>query len=47
MENMDYKGNKKPEYKEKSFIEFINGIADKMQKFTDDKLDKLEEKLSK
>lgn len=35
----------KKEYKEKNFVEFVNGIADKMQKFADEKLDKLEEKL--
>lgn len=32
--------------KEKTVVEFLNGIVDKVQSFTDEKLDKLEEKLN-
>ncbi len=31
---------------EKSVVEFINGLVDKVQSFTDEKLDKLEEKFN-
>lgn len=32
--------------KEKTVVEFLNGIVDKVQSFTDEKLDKLEEKFN-
>ena len=32
--------------KEKNLVEFLNGIVNKVQRFTDDKLDKLEEKFN-
>ena len=40
--------NKKPkeEYKEKNVVETLNSWVEKLQEFTDKKLDKLEEKLN-
>lgn len=32
--------------KEKTVVEFLNGIVNKVQSFTDEKLDKLEEKFN-
>ena len=45
----NYKENRenKQEIKEKTIVEFLNDIVDKAQRFTDDKLDKLEEKFNK
>lgn len=39
--------NRKEEYKEKSVMEVLNGWVEKVQEFTDNKLDKLEEKFNK
>ncbi len=42
-------GNKKDDNSknEKTVMEFLNDIVEKVQTFTDDKLDKLEEKFNK
>ena len=36
----------KEEYKEKTVVEALNSWVEKLQEFTDNKLDKLEEKLN-
>jgi hypothetical protein len=47
MENNKENRDKKQVIKERTIVEFLNDIVDKAQRFTDDKLDKLEDKLNK
>ena len=47
MENNKENRDKKQVMKERTIVEFLNDIVDKAQRFTDDKLDKLEDKLNK
>ncbi len=47
MEKNNENRDKKQVMKERTIVEFLNDIVDKAQRFTDDKLDKLEDKLNK
>ncbi|MBR2279996.1 MAG: hypothetical protein IJ903_03615 [Ruminococcus sp.] len=47
MEKNKENRDKKQVMKERTIVEFLNDIVDKAQRFTDDKLDKLEDKLNK
>lgn len=41
------KSNNKNSKKERSVVEYLNDVVDKIQSFTDEKLDNLEEKFNK
>ena len=47
MEKNKENRDKKQVMKERTIVEFLNDIVDKAQRFTDDELDKLEDKLNK
>jgi hypothetical protein len=47
MEEKEVKNDNKTIKRDRTFVEFLNDIVDKVQVFTDDKLDKLEEKFNK
>lgn len=47
MEEKDYKNKSLKIKKDRSVVEVLNNMVDKVQRFTDEKLDKLEEKFNK